>query len=98
MNYQILISPLAIQDIQQAIDYYDEQQLGLGEKFESALNEYLQVLKKYPLFQFRYDKVRCLPLPKFPYMIHFTVDEKEKTVIIQAIFHTAKNPKSWKKR
>lgn len=97
MVYKIVISPLAINDIQQAIDYYDEQQPGLGEKFESALNEYLLVLRKHPLFQLRYDEVRCLPLPKFPFMIHFTVSETENIVSIHAVFHTAKNPKNWKK-
>jgi len=34
MPYEIFIEPLALQDIQKAIDYYDEQQIGLGDTFE----------------------------------------------------------------
>jgi hypothetical protein len=48
MAYSLVIDPKAIQDIQQAIDYYDEQQTGLGKRFESALNKRLITLEKNP--------------------------------------------------
>jgi len=38
MAFTLLIDPRAIQDIQDAIDYYDKQHAGLGGKFENALN------------------------------------------------------------
>jgi hypothetical protein len=37
MGFFIEIDPKAIEDIQNAIEYYDEKQLGLGEKFEQTL-------------------------------------------------------------
>ncbi len=33
-----------------------------------------------------------LPLSKFPYMIHFSVDEYKNKVFIEAIFNTSQNP------
>jgi toxin ParE1/3/4 len=75
MAYKLVIDPKAIHDIQQAIDYLDEKQSGLGKQFESSLNKHVLALNKHPFFRIRYDDVRCLPLNKFPYMIHFTVDE-----------------------
>jgi mRNA-degrading endonuclease RelE of RelBE toxin-antitoxin system len=98
MSYSVVIDPLAIQDIQQAIEYCDEQQTGLGLKFEAALDKHLITLEKIPFFLVRYDNVRCLPLKKFPYMVHFTIDESKNIVIIRAVLHTSLSSRNWKKR
>ena len=98
MVYNIVIDPRAIRDIQQAINYYDEQQAGLGKKFEEALNKHLLTLETKPFFRIRYDNVHCLPLKKFPYMVHFTINQDQKMVTIHAVFHTALNPEKWKER
>ncbi len=96
MDYTILLDERATQDIQAAIDYYEDQQLGLGEKFENTLNKQIQVLEKNPFFQLRYDNVHCLPVKKYPYMIHFTIDEERFLVIVRAVFHTSRDPKNWR--
>lgn len=98
MAFTLVIDPGVIRDIQEAIDYYDEQQTGLGERFEAALNKHLLTLEKNPFFRIRYDDVRCLPVKKFPYIVHFTIDEVQQVVTIRAVFHTALNPKKWKGR
>lgn len=98
MAYLVIIDPRALRDVQEAIDYYEEQQPGLGEKFEQVLNRYFLKLEKSPVFQIRYDQVRCLPLKKYPYMIHFAVDEKNKSVTVYAVLHTARTPGIWKNR
>ena len=95
MGFTLFIDPRAIQDIQEAIDYYDEQQAGLGQQFEAAVNKHLLTLEKNPFFRIRYDDVRCLPINKFPYMVHFTVDEDHQVVTIWSVFHTALDPKKW---
>jgi toxin ParE1/3/4 len=97
MGYLLVIDPIAMQDVQQAIDFYDQQQEGLGMKFERELNQNLIILETNPHFSIRYDNVHCLPLKIFPYMVHFTVDENSKTVTIRAILHTAINPQVWRK-
>lgn len=55
MGYTTVIDPRAIQDIQQAIDYYEEQQPGLGNQFEDTLNEYLFKLEQNPFYHIRYN-------------------------------------------
>jgi toxin ParE1/3/4 len=43
--------------------------------------------------------VRCLPLKKFPAMIHFTIDEKANAVVVWAVLNTYLDPKKhWKKK
>ena len=98
MTYIVVLDPRAIQDLQDAINHYDKRQPGLGEKFEKTLNKYLITLQKSPFFQIRYDDVHCLPLKKFPYMVHFTVDDKNRLITVRAVFHTARTPKTWKSR
>jgi toxin ParE1/3/4 len=98
MNFSIVIDPRAIKDIQEAINYYDEQQIGLGAKFEALINKHLSALEKNPYFQIRYANVRCLSLNKFPFMVHFTIDEENKLIEVRAVFHTSRDPKKWKKR
>lgn len=98
MSFTAILAPEAIQDTQEIIDYYDEEQPGLGEIFENTLHDHLSTLQKSPYFQQRYEDVRCLPLKKFPYMIHYTVDEEQKLIIVRAILHTSLDPQNWKKR
>jgi toxin ParE1/3/4 len=96
--YSLVIDLRAVRDIQQAIDYYEEQQEGLGKKFESVLHIHMSSLQINPFYRIRYDTVRCLPLKIFPFMVHFTVEEKLKLITIYAVFHTSIDPDLWKKR
>ena len=50
MSFKIVVEPRAIFDIQEALDYYDFKQIGLGEYFFLALEEHIEVLRKNPFF------------------------------------------------
>lgn len=97
MAFSTVIDPKAIQDIQEAIDYYEEKEIGLGKRFENSLNEEIIKLQVNPFYQIRYDSVHCLPMKKYPYMIHYTV-EKNELIKIRAVFNTKMNPNTWKER
>lgn len=97
-RFKAFISPHAFNDIQQAIDFYNEKQKGLGRWFHLAVKASVAVLKRNPSYQVRYDRVRCFSVMHFPYMLHFTVAEKTRTVVIHAIIHTSSDPEtSWLK-
>lgn len=98
MSFNIKIDKLAIADIQSAVDYYDEQQVGLGDRFLKSIDEHFSVLSLNPFFKVRYAQVRCLPLSDFPFMVHFTIDEIEQEVIVRAVFHTSLDPVNWDER
>jgi hypothetical protein len=78
MPFTIKIEPEAGHDIQSGIDWYNEQMPGLGKEFHAAVKVHLKSLKTNLFYQIRYDDVRCLPLKKYPYMIHFTIKEDLK--------------------
>lgn len=94
MAFKFKIEPTAFIDIQHEIDFYNDKKKGLGRKFWLELNNYFKSIRKNPFYQVRYDDVRCLPLKKFPAMIHFTVNEIQEIIIIRAIINTHKDPKS----
>ncbi|TAL59842.1 MAG: type II toxin-antitoxin system RelE/ParE family toxin [Bacteroidetes bacterium] len=95
MIFEIVVEKRALFDIQCAIDYYDQQQIGLGKKFLSEIEKHFSSINRNPFYQIRYNRVRCLPVIKFPFMIHFLLDEKEKTAYIISVFHTSQNPDKW---
>lgn len=96
MTFKINLNPNAISDLQAAIDYYEDRLPGLGRKFEKTVDRYFLTISKNPFYQVRYDNVRCLPIKKYPFMIHFVIDESALVVKIQAILHTSLNPdKNW---
>jgi hypothetical protein len=94
MAFKFKIEPDVYIEIQKNIDHYNSKQKGLGRKFWLEVNHYFKAIRKNPFYQVRYDSVRCLPLKKFPAMIHFSVDEKSKTIIVRAIINTFKDPQS----
>jgi len=97
MSYKIVIEPRAIIDIQDAVDYYDFKQVGLGAYFFLTIEEHIEVLSNNPLFQIRYNDYRALPIQKFPFIIFYFTDEEKKVVYIVAVFNTSLNPKKYPK-
>jgi hypothetical protein len=97
-KFKIIIQEEASQDIRDGAEWYNEQQSGLGKRFKLEVKSQINLLKTSPFFRIRYDNIRCLPLKKFPFMIHFEVDEVKKIVTIRAVFNTSRNPNIWKSR
>lgn len=92
MGFKIKVEPLAKFDIQNEIKYYNSKQSGLGKKFHEELKVYFKAIAQNPLYGIRYDNVRCLPLKKFPTMIHYTLNETKQIVIVRAVINTHKDP------
>jgi plasmid stabilization system protein ParE len=97
--YNSVILPLAKEDIRDAARWYNKQSQGLGKGFTSEVRDSIQFIKHNPTAcNIRYDQVRTVVLKVFPFMIHYTVDEDNKTVIVSAVLHTSRDPEVWKKR
>lgn len=91
-SFKLKIQAGAFEDIQEGVNYYNSRQKGLGKRFFQEIRISFSKLKKNPFFQLRYDDVRCLPLKKFPFMVHFTVDEINKIVTIYAVINSHLDP------
>ncbi len=99
-EYNIVFQPKVKLDLQEAIDYYNKKQKGLGNNFYYLAKKLMESLSKDAfLYEIRFDDTRFLKVGKFPYVIYYYIDNKENTVYIDAIKCTYLNPeKHWKKR
>ncbi len=97
--YKSIILPLAKEDIREAAKWYNKQQKGLGKRFTAEVREKVQFIRQNPeASNMRYKNVRTAILNVFPFMIHYTIDEKDETIIVSAVLHTSRNPELWKNR
>ncbi len=94
MEFKVIIVERADLEIEEAYLYYENIQEGLGIRFVLEYEKYLKTLKNIPFFEQRYQAVRILPLKKFPYSIHFSVDELQRTVTIHAVICDYQNPET----
>jgi toxin ParE1/3/4 len=98
MVFKIVITRNAFIDTFDGIEWYENQTKGLGKKFYHSVQKRYKTIQQNPYFQIRYDDVRCLPLEKFPYLIHFVVEEERKRVVILGIICTHRDPKTWEEK
>jgi hypothetical protein len=96
MLWSVNITAEAKLDIQEGIHWYNSKQKGLGKRFHKEVKNCITRIEKNPFYAIKYNQMRCMPIPKFPYLIHFIIEESDKTVIILGILHTGLNPdKNW---
>lgn len=97
--YSTIILSLAKTDIQEAAKWYNKRQEGLGKRFTEEVREKVHSIRQNPQAStVRYDGVRTAVLNVFPFLVHFTIDESNKTIIVSAVLHTSRDPKLWKSR
>lgn len=96
MHYKVKIEPEALANIQDIIIWYNQQKSGLGERFRKAIITHIDSLSKNPhIYRIRYKQIRCALVNKFPYMVHFYINEETKGVEVLAVISTDRNPKIW---
>ncbi len=97
--YKVIILPIAKKDIRDNSKWYNEKQKGLGLKFTNAIRSEIKFISKNPLAVVnRYRNLHTCVVNRFPYMIHFFIDESLKTVVITAVFQTKQSPSNWDDR
>ena len=92
-KYIIQFSARSLIDIEEAVNYYNGQAWGLGNKFLSDIEMVFKALITNPFFaSVKYEDIRCAALKRFPFSIHYSIDKKKYSVIILAVFNTWKKP------
>lgn len=87
MHKIISITPMALDDLQQAVDYYNEQLQGLGIRFEDNINNTFGKIQKMPkTASIAYDTVGYKVVDDFPFIIIY--EEQDTCIAIMRIFNT----------
>jgi plasmid stabilization system protein ParE len=98
-KYRVKIEHQALADIQEITYWYNEQQSGLGKRFQKTVIKHINSLSKDPqVYAIRYKEIRCVVINKFPYMAHFYINDENNTVEVLAIISTDRNPKIWQEK
>jgi hypothetical protein len=79
MSYTIITTTNARRDVQDAIEWENYRKSGLARRFLHNLNQ-------------KYEKVRCVVIDVFPYLIHYTIDDENHQVFILRILNTSRKP------
>ncbi len=99
MSYEPLFSSEAEMDLEEAVEWYEEQRTGLGLEFSLRFEEALQFLRENPAMYARiYNEVRSVLMKQFSHCIFYLINEQNKEVQIFAVVHTSRNPEIWQLR
>ena len=89
--YQLIIRQTATEKAKDAFDWYEEQQLGLGNPFLDELRSCYEKIKTSPASYTKIKKnFRHILLKKFPYIVIYEIIGND--VVVYAVFHTSRNP------
>jgi len=88
MYCQIKISSYAMEQINNAADWFEKEKEGLGGRFLEDLVKSINTIQLNPfLCQKKYKSFKIKFLERFSFEIHYTFEDE--TVFVMAVFHTA---------
>jgi len=89
---KIKLSSAAKINIQEGAKYYNQQQSGLGRRFEKVIKSTFKKIQLMPhAASFAYDTVRYKVVEKFPFIILYEYDENH--IQILRVFNTFQDDK-----
>ena len=94
MSFAVVLLPRARQDLLEAWDWYEDKQIGLGDRFKDELYDTLHHIESHPEhYPVRKRSYREALVNIFPYLIIYRILKKDKLVVVSSIFHTSRNPR-----
>lgn len=100
---RLIVKPFAKLDLDDSIAWYEDKIIGLGKDFLRAIYKVFEIIRRNPkAFEIKIVRkglpIRAVPIDRFPFQVHYHIDELKQTIFVEAIWHTARNPARWKKR
>jgi plasmid stabilization system protein ParE len=97
MDYVLAFRPEVRDELDDAYNWYENQQFGLGDEFLGCVNEQLRRICKSPeAYLVVHRDVRRVIIQRFPYTVCYRIVSSR--IIVIAIFHNRRDSKAWKKR
>jgi plasmid stabilization system protein ParE len=93
MNYTIEMSPKAEKELYEVWNWYEDEQPGLGERFEKEFFRKIGLIRDNPLHYALKKGMREVRTDSFPYLLIYKISEKKKMIVIVSVFHTSRHPK-----
>ncbi len=91
--------PLVASDLLEAIGWYEQRSIGLGNRLRAAVDARFDDIRQTPeLFPRAFDDVdfRFVRVRRFPYLVLYRVRKDHLHVL--GVFHSASDPAKWRRR
>ena len=90
----VIFHPAAVQELSEAVAFYNEQIDGLGATFYEEIYESIELIRLYPDgFPFMTRRTRKCLLRKFPYMLLYGIVAGD--IVISAVAHQHRHPRAY---
>ena len=90
----VRFSRLASAEVEEAHDWYDSHEAGLGESFRSELSAVVETIGSNPkLYAVAFGAMRRAVLKQFPYFLLYEVTAD--AVVVYGVVHCARDPAFW---
>jgi plasmid stabilization system protein ParE len=99
VSWQLEIREEALGDIEEAAEWYERQQAGLGADFVRTIRQAIRSLPENALryrLRDRRRNVRWFLPPRFPYRVFYRV--QGRLIAVFAVIHAARHDEHWQKR
>lgn len=91
---RIIFDKLAKEELNDAIEYYEIELVGLGQKFKEEIKRILGIVKEMPnIGSIEKEDIRRYILHKFPYKVLYSIEKNH--IYIIAIAHMHREPIYW---
>jgi len=93
----LIFDPLAVKEFDDALEYYEAQEIGLGEQFKKEVWSAINIIERFPeAGQEVRSKIRKILIRRFPYKLIYIFHEN--MIYIIALAHGYREPDYWIER
>ena len=97
MTWKLVILPEAVEDLAEVRRWYEARSVGLGNRFLSQAEDCIRRIQAFPdLCEQVCKAYRRAIVRRFPFVVFY--EPSTDGIIICAVFHTAQDPKKWRRR
>ncbi len=97
MSRTLIVRRVATRDIDEAREWYDLQQTGVGQEFLDEARATLARVRDNPeLYAANRRGVRQALVGRSPYVVYYLLTAD--TINVFAVVHTSRHPRSWRRR
>ena len=91
---QVRFSKFAVLELNDAVDYYNQEYPGLGDRFKIEVKKAAERISEYPTsWSVEKEDIRKYLMHKFPYKLLYSIEEDHLFII--AIAHQHRRPDYW---
>ena len=99
MTFRVVIEEEAEREFAEAVDFYDEREPGIGQKFAHDVRDVFKTVsedpERFPCYGRLTRKAKVLD---WPYSVYFAIKAETSELVIITVWHGARDPAELRRR